>query len=237
MSAPATPRPASEQKTRARQDKYETPEELRLARRLRVGRIVIDNLAEIARLAALTVADTPQRVLVRVVPGVAAGHHSAVRTGVDGQKFGFSLAGGDAADAIARVLAQPGLHLVGLHCQLSMASGYNLVGRPLRDLRVGRRLVHHAQAAQQPRLPQSRRLRERPGGLTTTPTVSVKAGQAQAPHGRPTLDELLPLGRPPHRPTSRVVRRPVGLSPSPAAAGAGWRCPRSAPSRPGCACT
>ncbi|MEV0533410.1 hypothetical protein AB0J08_16765, partial [Kitasatospora sp. NPDC050463] len=32
---------------------------------------------------------------------------------------------------------------------------------------------------QQPRLPQSSRLRERPGGLTTTPRVSVKAEQAQ----------------------------------------------------------
>ncbi|MFC5644542.1 diaminopimelate decarboxylase [Kitasatospora cinereorecta] len=95
-----------------------TPEELRLAHRLRVGRIVVDNLAEIPRLAALTVADTPQRVLVRVVPGVAAGHHRAVRTGVAGQKFGFPITGGDAAEAIDRVLAQPGLRLVGLHCHL-----------------------------------------------------------------------------------------------------------------------
>ncbi|MFD7641948.1 diaminopimelate decarboxylase [Kitasatospora sp. NPDC059795] len=95
-----------------------SPEELRLARRLRVGRIVVDNLAEIPRLAALTVADTPQRVLVRVLPGVAAGHHRAVRTGVDGQKFGFSIAAGEAVEAVRRVLAQPGLRLAGLHCHL-----------------------------------------------------------------------------------------------------------------------
>ncbi|MGF1426746.1 diaminopimelate decarboxylase [Kitasatospora sp. LaBMicrA B282] len=95
-----------------------TPEELRLARRLRVGRIVIDGLAEIPRLAALAVADVPQRVLIRVLPGVAAGHHSAVRTGVDGQKFGFGIAGGDAAEAVSRTLAQGSLHLVGLHCHL-----------------------------------------------------------------------------------------------------------------------
>ncbi|MFG3052694.1 diaminopimelate decarboxylase [Kitasatospora sp. NPDC048239] len=95
-----------------------TPDELRLARRLRVGRIVIDGPAEIARLAALVAADTPQRVLVRVVPGIAAGHHEAVRTGVGGQKFGFPIEGGDAADAIARILAQPGLELAGLHCHL-----------------------------------------------------------------------------------------------------------------------
>ncbi|MFJ2780872.1 diaminopimelate decarboxylase [Kitasatospora sp. NPDC087315] len=95
-----------------------SPEELRLARRMRVGRIVIDGPAEIARLAALVAGDTPQRVLVRVVPGIAAGHHAAVRTGVGGQKFGFPVDGGDAADAIARVLAQPGLELAGLHCHL-----------------------------------------------------------------------------------------------------------------------
>ncbi|WP_082119458.1 diaminopimelate decarboxylase [Saccharothrix sp. ST-888] len=95
-----------------------SPEELRLARRLRVGRIVIDGLAEIPRLAALAIADTPQRVLVRVLPGVAAGHHAAVRTGVDGQKFGFGITGGDAAEAVGRVLAQPSLELAGLHCHL-----------------------------------------------------------------------------------------------------------------------
>ncbi|MER6303652.1 diaminopimelate decarboxylase [Kitasatospora sp. NPDC001539] len=95
-----------------------SPEELRLARRLRVGRIVIDGPAEIARLAALVAADTPQKVLVRVVPGIAAGHHPAVRTGVSGQKFGFAVEGGDAADAIARVLDQPGLELSGLHCHV-----------------------------------------------------------------------------------------------------------------------
>ncbi|GAA1957885.1 diaminopimelate decarboxylase [Kitasatospora viridis] len=95
-----------------------SPEELRLALRLRVGRIVIDGLAEIPRLAALTVADEPQRVLVRVLPGVAAGHHAAVRTGVAGQKFGFPIEGGDAAEAVRRVLAQPGLRLAGLHCHL-----------------------------------------------------------------------------------------------------------------------
>ncbi|MFE3112091.1 diaminopimelate decarboxylase [Kitasatospora indigofera] len=95
-----------------------SPEELRLARRLRVGRIVVDNLAEVPRLAALSNADTPQRVLVRVVPGVSAGHHEAVRTGVAGQKFGFAVEGGDAEEAVRRILAQPGLALAGLHCHL-----------------------------------------------------------------------------------------------------------------------
>ncbi|MCU7820743.1 diaminopimelate decarboxylase [Kitasatospora sp. DSM 101779] len=95
-----------------------SPEELRLARRLRVGRIVVDSLSEIPGLAALAVADTPQRVLLRVAPGIAAGHHSAVQTGSDGQKFGFRIAGGDAEEAVARILGRPGLDLTGLHCHL-----------------------------------------------------------------------------------------------------------------------
>ncbi|MFJ1708041.1 diaminopimelate decarboxylase [Kitasatospora sp. NPDC088346] len=95
-----------------------SPQELRLARRLRVGRIVLDGPAEIARLAALSCPQAPQRVLVRVVPGVSAGHHEAVRTGVAGQKFGFAVEGGAAAEAVRRVLDRPGLVLTGLHCHL-----------------------------------------------------------------------------------------------------------------------
>jgi diaminopimelate decarboxylase len=95
-----------------------SPEELAAAVRLGVGRIVVDSFPEIARLAVLASTDRPQDVLVRVVPGIAAGHHAAVQTGVEEQKFGFSLDSGDAADAVARILDQPHLRLVGLHCHL-----------------------------------------------------------------------------------------------------------------------
>ncbi|WP_081982467.1 diaminopimelate decarboxylase [Streptacidiphilus albus] len=95
-----------------------SPEELAAAVRLGVGRIVVDSFSEIARLAVLASPERPQDVLVRVVPGVSAGHHAAVRTGVEEQKFGFSIAAGDAADAVERVLNQPRLRLAGLHCHL-----------------------------------------------------------------------------------------------------------------------
>ncbi|KOG90245.1 diaminopimelate decarboxylase [Streptomyces varsoviensis] len=95
-----------------------SPADLRTALRLGVGRIVIDSTGEIARLAALIPAGSRQRVLVRVVPGVEAGAHTSVRTGVEGQKFGVPVAGGEAADAVARILGQPRLDLVGLHCHL-----------------------------------------------------------------------------------------------------------------------
>lgn len=95
-----------------------SPADLRTALRLGVGRIVIDSTGEIARLAALVPAGARQRVLVRVVPGVEAGAHTAVRTGVEGQKFGLPIAGGEAEEAVARILGQPRLELVGLHCHL-----------------------------------------------------------------------------------------------------------------------
>jgi diaminopimelate decarboxylase len=95
-----------------------TPQDLRTAIRLGVGRIVIDSAGEIARLATLVAPGDRQRVMLRVVPGVVAGGHPSVRTGTDDQKFGLSLADGSAQHAVDRVLGQPGLELVGLHCHI-----------------------------------------------------------------------------------------------------------------------
>jgi diaminopimelate decarboxylase len=110
-----------------------TPEDLRAAADYGVGRIVIDSAGEIGRIAAL--ARRRQRVLVRVTPGVDANAHHAVATGVEDQKFGFSLSSGAAADAVRRVLAQPELELVGLHChlgsQITDLSAFELAARRL----------------------------------------------------------------------------------------------------------
>ncbi|MGW1654464.1 diaminopimelate decarboxylase [Streptomyces atratus] len=95
-----------------------SPDDLSAALRLGVGRIVIDSAWEIARLSALIPADGRQKVLVRVVPGVSAGSHAAIRTGTDDQKFGLSITDGSAQHAIARILDQPRLELVGLHCHI-----------------------------------------------------------------------------------------------------------------------
>jgi len=95
-----------------------SPEDLSTALRLGVGRIVVDSASEIARLAALTPADSRQQVMVRVVPGIAAGAHPKVRTGTDDQKFGLSITDGSAQHAVSRILDQPHLELVGLHCHI-----------------------------------------------------------------------------------------------------------------------
>ncbi|MFE6845438.1 diaminopimelate decarboxylase [Streptomyces sp. NPDC057686] len=95
-----------------------SPRDIDTALRLGVGRIVIDSPSEIARLAAAVGPAGHQKVLVRVVPGISAGGHEKIRTGTDGQKFGLSLTDGSAQHAITRILGQPPLELVGLHCHL-----------------------------------------------------------------------------------------------------------------------
>ncbi|MGW0885094.1 diaminopimelate decarboxylase [Streptomyces sp. NPDC002671] len=95
-----------------------SPRDLDTALRLGVGRIVIDSPSEIARLAAAVGPDGHQKVMVRVVPGISAGGHEKIRTGTDDQKFGLTISDGYAQHAIARILDQPQLQLMGLHCHL-----------------------------------------------------------------------------------------------------------------------
>ena len=75
-----------------------------------MGRIVVDSFDEIDRLATLTAGpvSSAQQVLVRVTPGVEAHTHEFVRTGQEDSKFGFGLASGAAAEAVARLRALPG---------------------------------------------------------------------------------------------------------------------------------
>jgi diaminopimelate decarboxylase len=84
-----------------------------------VGRIVVDSFAEIERLAKLAIGRaTRPRVLVRTTVGVEAHTHEFIATAHEDQKFGFSLAGGDAKEAARRVLETDALELVGLHSHI-----------------------------------------------------------------------------------------------------------------------
>ncbi|BBY02283.1 diaminopimelate decarboxylase [Mycobacterium seoulense] len=110
-----------------------SPDELRDALRAGVGRIVVDSCIEVAYLAG--VARRRQPVLIRVTPDVDVHGHPAVATGVSDQKFGFTLTGGHAAEAVRRVLAHPILDLVGLHCHIgSQVTDPALYGEAIRRL-------------------------------------------------------------------------------------------------------
>jgi diaminopimelate decarboxylase len=60
----------------------------------------------------------PLRLLVRVTPDIDIHGHAAVMTGVNDQKFGFTLGDGHAAEAVKRIVAHPLLTLAGLHCHI-----------------------------------------------------------------------------------------------------------------------
>jgi len=84
-----------------------------------VGRVVVDSYEEIARLAFLaSERNVRAKVLVRVTVGVEAHTHEFIATAHEDQKFGFSLAGGAAAEAVRRVLKLDSLELVGLHSHI-----------------------------------------------------------------------------------------------------------------------
>ena len=96
-----------------------TLEDLELALKSGIGRIVIDNLDEIDRLAEMTGRLGVQaRVFIRVTPGVKPSTHHYVQTGQQDSKFGFNLEGGAAEEAVKRILEVDGLKLVGLHCHI-----------------------------------------------------------------------------------------------------------------------
>jgi diaminopimelate decarboxylase len=84
-----------------------------------VGVIVLDSFYEIARLDAITrELNISQQVLIRATVGVEAHTHEFIATAHEDQKFGFSIASGDAAEAARRVLKCDGLRLVGLHSHI-----------------------------------------------------------------------------------------------------------------------
>ncbi|QNG18260.1 diaminopimelate decarboxylase [Rhodococcus triatomae] len=93
--------------------------ELRAGVAAGVGHVVLDSATEIDRLDTVAAeAGRVQDVLIRVTVGVEAHTHEFISTAHEDQKFGFSLAGGDAMDAVRRVFAADHLRLVGLHSHI-----------------------------------------------------------------------------------------------------------------------
>ncbi len=93
-----------------------TEAELAYATRSGVGHVVLDSFDEIARLDGML--ERPQRVLIRVTPGIKADTHTYIQTGQLDSKFGFGLEDGLAARAIEEVRASQHLELVGLHAHI-----------------------------------------------------------------------------------------------------------------------
>ena len=109
-------------------------DELTAAVNAGVGYVVLDSVTEIDRLDAVAgAAGVVQDVMVRVTVGVEAHTHEYIATAHEDQKFGLSLASGDAMAGVRRVLAAPHLRLVGLHShigsQIFDVGGFELAAR------------------------------------------------------------------------------------------------------------
>ncbi|MDR0990702.1 MAG: diaminopimelate decarboxylase [Propionibacteriaceae bacterium] len=114
-----------------------------------VGRIIVDSLDEIHRLE--TVAEeleTTVRVLVRVTTGVEAHTHDYIATAHEDQKFGFSIASGQALVALVRCFASDWLQLAGVHSHIGsqifdMAGFEVATGRAMRLMAQFREATGH----------------------------------------------------------------------------------------------
>jgi diaminopimelate decarboxylase len=91
-----------------------TTAELSMAINAGVGTVVVDNTDDIDRLEQL--ATGPQRVLIRIIPGVAPETHESQSTGGADSKFGLPL--DQARAAIARIRNSQKLRLDGLHLHI-----------------------------------------------------------------------------------------------------------------------
>jgi len=96
-----------------------SPEELALAVEAGVGRIVIDNLGEVALVEAAAAAQgKTQGVLIRVSPGVDGHTHEKTTTGILDSKFGLPIVTGAAEACVQSIVAAPHLDFRGLHMHL-----------------------------------------------------------------------------------------------------------------------
>jgi diaminopimelate decarboxylase len=115
-----------------------------------VGLIVLDSFDEIVRLADVAERrGVRARVLVRVTVGVEAHTHEFIATAHEDQKFGFSVAGGQAEEAVRRVLALASLELAGLHShigsQIFDTSGFEIAAHRVVELLARIRDEHDVQ--------------------------------------------------------------------------------------------
>jgi len=96
------------------------PGELEMAVEFGVGRIVVDNFYELELLEKTVnrLTKGPVPIMLRLTPGVAAHTHEYIRTGQEDSKFGFSLSGEDARNAVQKTLEMDTVTLKGIHCHI-----------------------------------------------------------------------------------------------------------------------
>jgi diaminopimelate decarboxylase len=101
--------------------------EINRALDMKLGRIVVDSLDELERVAKIASGrGETAKVMLRLTPGVHAHTHEFIATAHEDQKFGLSMAEDSteeaglsaAEEAVAAATSYPGIELLGLHCHI-----------------------------------------------------------------------------------------------------------------------
>lgn len=96
-----------------------TSDELDMAVKCGVGRIVVDNLTELHNLQKIaSEAQKTIKIGLRIKPGIEAHTHDYIRTGQIDSKFGFSIENGEAMQAVTEALKCSNIELCQLHCHI-----------------------------------------------------------------------------------------------------------------------
>ena len=96
-----------------------TNDELELAIKNNVGRIVVDNVYELGRVDALSSKyNKITKIMFRIKPGIDAHTHDFIQTGQIDSKFGVSLETGEAKEIIVQTSKLKNVEVVGVHCHI-----------------------------------------------------------------------------------------------------------------------
>ena len=114
-------------------------EELEMAVKNHVGKIMIDNFYEIDLLRqVLEEQDSEINVMLRITPGISAHTHKYDQTGQVDSKFGFDLDSGQADKALQEVLKNQRMHMLGIHAhigsQIFELNGFEMAAAKLVDV-------------------------------------------------------------------------------------------------------
>lgn len=96
-----------------------TYDELEMAVKNNVGRIVVDNIYELETLEQICEKyNKTMDIMFRIKPGIDAHTHDFVKTGQIDSKFGVALENGEAEEIIKEALKYKFINIVGLHCHI-----------------------------------------------------------------------------------------------------------------------
>ena len=96
-----------------------TEQELRMAIKYGVGRIIVDNLTELELLNSIaSEVNSNVKIGFRIKPGIDAHTHDYIRTGQIDSKFGFALENGEAKEAVKKALSLSNVTPCQVHCHI-----------------------------------------------------------------------------------------------------------------------